>query len=619
MVQHPSRIALFFAELKRRRVVQVGLLYLGTSVVVIEAADLIFPVLGIPDFYYDVVVVLALVGFPVALILAWLYDLTPGGVARTGEMTDEELAAVRPGRTRFTMFAAMATVGVAIAVSWYAIERIGSSRAARIADEEAGAPAQRSGQRIPGTRPDVPVVAVLPFDDFSDEGAGEAFARGMHEELLARLGQSQEIALISRTSVQRWRDSELDLGQIADSLGADLVIEGSVIRTPQQVRVTVQVIDGETDVHLWSESFRQELDDIITVQANLADTIVSGLMAARGSGPGSARPTAPPGSRGSRVGTRDPVARDRFIEAMTLRASGSPDRFDRIIPLLEEAVAADSSFARGWAALADALLRKSLRAGSDRTDLSTRALAASRRALLLDPENALARTTTAVLQHRVLRDLGLAEQEFLAALESDPDDPFTQVWYAFVLLETGRPGEAAEYARSALRYARGDLEFQLMSGEILFLAREYDEAESILRDAVARNPGILDAYSALEEVAVARGDLDEAMAMRLEQIIRRPVDTGRSEELERFRALRQTGPEGYWRFRLEGIESARADGDPWYKGELAQVYMGLGDPDSALEVLESWSPSDQGMVLLGSHPAWDPLRDDPRFEALLAR
>jgi TolB-like protein/tetratricopeptide (TPR) repeat protein len=609
MESQPTRFAVFMAEVKRRHVARVALLYLGTAVVIIEAADLILPTLELQHLY-DAVVILALTGFPVALVLAWVFDVTPGGVARTEGLTGQEVVRKHARPTWMSVLTLAFTLVAAVLVSWYAIQRVSRSPGG-----DAGAPGPGTTRfaEAPALDETLPIVAVLPLEDFSEDEAGAQFAAGMHEELVARFSRIPNVRLISRTSVMLFRDSDLPLPQIADSLGATHVVEGSVVRTESQIRVTVQVIDAASDTHLWAGSFTRPVTDVIAVQEEIAEAVVQELLTSMGQG-------APGGRGGRRGGTSVPEARDLFVQAMTIRGSGDPDRYARTIPLLTQAVQLDSTFARGWSALAMAYLRQGITGTSGDTDALGRSAEAAQRALLLDPEDAAAQTVTAVLNHRLHRNLALSEEMFRNALESGRSDSSTLLWYALLLVETGRGESAVEYALEAERVAAGDLDVQVTAAQVLTLARRFEEAELKLLDARDRNPGSLDTYRALESLYLALGDYGSAVSQRMELIRRRPVDTGRTEDLRYLRrSYEADGPSGYWEYRLRKLEEARGAGEPYSVIELAQVRVGLGDRDGALDLLEGWNPGDGGLPLLGSNPAWDPLRMEPRFQALLAQ
>ncbi len=246
----------FFAELKRRRVFRVIAVYGIVAFALIEAADAIFPRVALPDWTVTLIVWLALLGFPVAVVIAWALELTPEGVRRTAEAAPGELAEIiaAPASKRWSS-AVLALVGMSalLAGTWYA------GRLSAPASGTDGAASLASAS-----------IAVLPFADMSPDRDQEYFSDGISEELLNLLGKIPGLRVAARTSSFSFKGQNLEIPEIADRLNVAHVLEGSVRKADNQVRITAQLIDARSDTHLWSETWNRTLDDIFAIQDEIA-------------------------------------------------------------------------------------------------------------------------------------------------------------------------------------------------------------------------------------------------------------------------------------------------------------------------------------------------------------
>src|SRR6056297_3289334 len=268
-----ARFVSLFAELKRRKVVRVAVVYAATAFAVLEAADLLLPRLGVPDWVMNLVVALIVLGFPIALVLAWALELTPEGIKRTGAVTETEATpGAGTGATpallgKRTVFASalLVVLGLGIGAGWF-LRPVGAPEAIPAA-ESAAAPAATAAAVADKT------IAVLPFADFSPARDHEWFADGLTEEILNALARTPDLLVTARTSSFRYKDSTLDIPQIAAELGVAHVLEGSIRSTPQRIRVTAQLIRAADGFHLWSQTYDRDPADMIEIQEDLARNI----------------------------------------------------------------------------------------------------------------------------------------------------------------------------------------------------------------------------------------------------------------------------------------------------------------------------------------------------------
>jgi adenylate cyclase len=321
-----------FTELKRRKVFRVAVVYAATAFVVLQVADIMLPSLGVPGWALSLIVVLLILGFPVALVLAWALELTPDGVRVTPAATAADRAQPTPsllGRRTLAVAGTLVVLGVGLGAGWFL--RPVSSPAPPPAAHTADAATARS-------------IAVLPFVNMSDDAANEFFADGISEELLNVLVRVDGIGVASRTSSFAYKGRELGAAAIASELGVNHILEGSVRKAGNRVRITAQLIDAVNDRHLWSETYDRELTDIFEIQDEIANAIVQALRGTLGT------------DRVERVvnvraDTDNLDAYEAYLKARQLFLARS--ELPESVRLYEHAVALDPNFARGWEGLAE--------------------------------------------------------------------------------------------------------------------------------------------------------------------------------------------------------------------------------------------------------------------------
>ena len=324
MSEKPS----FFAELKRRNVYKVAVAYAVVGWLVMQVAATVVPALHLPEAITSAVVVLVLLGFPVALVLAWAFEVTPEGIKRADEVAPNESITVQTGRK----LAALTIVVALVAAGLFAF------RAVRSNQTKTAAPPLSALAR-PAAIPEKS-IAVLPFENLSEEKQNAFFADGVQDEILTDLAKVADLKVISRTSVMQYRNTAArDLRQIGQQLGVAHVLEGSVQRAGNQVRVNAQLIDARNDAHLWAHTYDRELADVFAIQSEIAEAIAEQLQARLSPTEKAAIAEAP---------TKDVVANDLYIRARALddlaNDPGAREYLLQGISLLEEAVRRDPNF-----------------------------------------------------------------------------------------------------------------------------------------------------------------------------------------------------------------------------------------------------------------------------------
>jgi len=313
----------FLAEIQRRRVGRVAIGYGAVAWAVTEACSVVFPALHVPEWAMTFLVVFLLVGFPVAMVLAWVFDVGPGGLHRTAPLPGEGVPAVRV-RQR-------AAFGIAVLVGMaglgYLLYERGVGRA------NAGEPHNS--------------IAVMPFTNLSGDPSKDYFSDGMSEELLDLLARVPGLQVASRTSAFSYKGRNVDIRQVGRELGVETVLEGSVRQQGDQVRITAQLIDAETGFHLWSETYDRRLEDIFAVQDEISQAIVDRLRL-------QLAPTEQKLAQHDRPPTQNVEAYEIYLQGRAIWKRRGADNLQRAIDLYQSALGKDPGFARASAALASA-------------------------------------------------------------------------------------------------------------------------------------------------------------------------------------------------------------------------------------------------------------------------
>ncbi|HEM46497.1 MAG TPA: hypothetical protein ENO23_05565, partial [Alphaproteobacteria bacterium] len=404
----------FFAELKRRKVFKVAAVYGAVAFALIQVADPLAQALRLPETFLPFVVGILLLGFPAAIVLAWAFEVTPDGVQRTGVAAPGEIEQIvaLPASSRWPAGAlALMGVGALVAGAWWAGRQTAPS--ANDAPRAEIAMVDPDGDARPS-------LAVLPFADMSPQSDQQYFSDGMTEEILATLAKVRELKVAARSSSFAFRGEHPDIRTVGDSLGVGYVIEGSVRKAGEQLRITAQLIDAADGTHLWSDSYDRPMVDVFAIQTEIAQSIAEALRVPLGLDEASRLVTP----------TGDLEAYDLYLAArgrMRERGESLPEA----IRLFEAAVARDSTWAPAWAGLAEA--REVFgwypeaweNPPSHYGERATRfaamqepAAGAARRALALDPDNASAHVALGSV-HRNRLEWGRAEAEYARALTLD--------------------------------------------------------------------------------------------------------------------------------------------------------------------------------------------------------
>ena len=588
------------SELRRRWVFRVAAVYATVGFVLVQAADYLFRALLFPPWAHRLVVVLVALGFPLALILAWAFEVTPEGVYRTrraggatgpgaeGEESGEGGDVARPGRSAVPFWAGAALLAAA-AAGVFVVGDFGG--------EPAGEAAGAGGA---GTSS----IAVLPFADLSPTGDQQFFSDGMSEEILDALSRIEGLLVAARTSSFRFRGGETDARAIGDSLGVAAVLNGSVARDGQAVRVRARLVSASDGYQLWTETYTRRLDDVFAIQEEIARSVVRALEVRLASSDDSSLAARP---------TEDLEAYDLYLRGRYQWNRRTVDGIRRGMERFREALDLDPGLARAWAGLADSHVLLSSFGVMDPEEGYERAREAAERALEIR-ELAEAHASLGAVSADYDWRLAEAEEHYRRAIELDPNYPTARYWYAEILADVGRTEEAVSMARRAQELDPLSLLASATEGRAYYLGRRFDEAAEKLEETLDRGPQ-LTAYLYLGLTYTRQGRHERAV---------QTLEEGR----ERYAGVSTvTGLLGYALARAGRTEEARRllgelvelrEERPVAAIDVAAIHVGLGDREAALEWLRrAYEERNWQLRFLGTEPLFDPLRSEPRFRELL--
>jgi TolB-like protein/Tfp pilus assembly protein PilF len=619
----------FIAELKRRHVVRAGVAYAAVGFVVLQAAEIIQQAWAFPEWVLRLVVVFTLLGFPLVVALAWVYEITPMGLRTTRDL-DGGAALPEMGGLPRIAFLILTTLAVGVSGWWWVRSNVGDVVGAGTPGAS-GYPAAAARGAGEGIRS----LAVLPFESFSPEQGRDYFAEGMHEALISRLSQLDFLRVLSRTSASHYDKTGKSVPQIGAELGVDALIEGSVLRADGRVRITVQLIEVATDRHLWARDYERDLVDVIALQREVADAVVAELRGelapdpaveaqVTASAPAPVDPEATEAVMMGRMALAD-AAEDAQIEAVSL---------DSAAQHFQRAIQRDPTFAPAHSGLAQVYLMRALSGEGEPSPEDVRAAEESvKQALALDPNS---RETQEVVAH-----FGLLSPEQVSELVAGgPFAPEVRLGSDSIgivivgseerpMLSLTEPGRQLEIAWARRDAESGSSDALVRAARRFFSIGMPDQARDVLQRVVVADPRHMPAWDELEQIHRAMGDLDAVVELwrnrsRVSPAAPPTPGASPSPSTSSIRALEQAvardSAAGYWTWRLGELEARSQRGAPVSPVELAVAHAGLGDADEALTLLEEAARAgDPRVRFVRSDPVWDPLRRDPRFMRVMAQ
>ena len=442
----------FFTELKRRNVYKVAVAYAIVGWLSIQIATQVFPFLEIPNWVVRLVIVAVAIGFPIALVIAWAFELTPEGLKRT-----EDVQASGERVPKKHAWIVVVIVGAVLSVGVFFFGRY-SAQAPRQSEAATGIP-QKS-------------IAVLPFENLSDDKGAAYFAEGIQDEILTKLASIADLKVISRTSTAKYKSKPEDLNTVSQQLGVANVLEGSVQKAAGKVRVNVQLIDARADSHLWAKTYDRDLADVFAIQSEVAQEIADSLKAKLS--PAEANTVA-------RAPTNDTQAYDLFLkgefEQRVANSNFRPESFDQAARWYKEAIARDPNFALAVAQLAICQLRRHwLTEPLSETELMEIGRLA-KQALTLAPDLPEAHVAIGLFHYYGFREYDQALTEFRRALELRPNYSLALQFIAFVHRRQGKWDRTVEELKRSIEQDPGDAYVRGGLAETYVFLRRWKEAE----------------------------------------------------------------------------------------------------------------------------------------------
>jgi TolB-like protein/Tfp pilus assembly protein PilF len=577
----------FLAEAVRRKLFRFLTLYVVAAWVALQVADLAFQGMGVPDEAIRYVWYGAFLLVPLVLLIGWRYDLTTHGVVRTPP-SDAPGAKIALAPADRLLLSGSGIVTVAV------IAFLGM----RVAD-----------MRVPDAFGPKPVIsansiAVLPLDNLTGDPDQAYFVAGMHDALISYLSKIDALKVISRTSANAYRDAAKTLPQIARELRVARLVEGTVYRDGSDIRISVQLIDGKTDEHLWAESYERDVANILSLQADMARDIA-------GQFENLLRPDSPSPLQGREV---DPETFELYLKGMYHLYQFTPEGIERGLALLHQAVDRDPGDPLAYAGLA--LGYNEIGHASGPRSAFPKAKAAARTALKLDPASAEAYAALAEATLYFDWDWEQSRKYFERALELNPHLSQALGHYAFLLILIDSPETAFDHAERARQASPLAPVWPSFACWLYMVEDRFDEAIAACEDALDLVPDFPLGLYCLGQVYTAMGRIEDAIAAH-ERIPQN--DPMRNKALGPTLAMAGRRDEA-----VALAEAMLADPDPKDLLHAAFVYTALGENDEAVRRLEiAYDARVDWFPWIASHNGYggvlEGMRDDPRFVDLIAR
>jgi TolB-like protein/Flp pilus assembly protein TadD len=572
----------FFAEVKRRNVYKVAVAYIVGGWALSQGIAQVFPVFDVPNWAIRLVVLLIIIGLPVALVLAWAFEITPQGIKRT-ETAD---AMPEAARQKNNAWIYIVVVGAVVSIGLFFLGRYTAGNAASRNSEAAVVLPQKS-------------IAVLPLLNESGDPKDEYFSDGLSEELIAALAQISGLKVIGRSSSFRFKDRKEEPKAIGEKLGVGTLLDGTVRKQGDRVRIVAELVNAADGMQLWTRTFDRELKDIFAVQEEIAKAVAESLKVTL-LGSDSAQKNAP----------KNAEAHNAYLQGHFYLVRRNVEDFRRAIDYYDQAIELDPEYALAYAERAEAWTFWGDLTGQ-RPMAYPKARTDAEKAVAIAPELAEARAALGWV--RCFVDWKFAEglRELKRAKELSPTNPTANDLLARIIVYMGRFDEAERQARQAVELDPLSTVTHGNLARVLFCAGKLDEADAAARKAAELQPTGAANHRWQVLIAAQRGDGETAL---------------REAQLE--------PDEGYRRFELavaqyvagdrQAADAALADlmakAREGFAYQIAEVYAVRGEKDKAFEWLQiSFDDRDAGMLSLVVDPLVRSLRHDPRYKNLVAK
>jgi serine/threonine-protein kinase len=575
----------FFSELRRRNVYKVAVAYIVGGWALSQGIAQVLPVFDVPNWWIRLVVLLIIIGFPIALIIAWAFEVTPEGIKRT-EVAD---AMQHAGRQKKNAWIYVVVVGAAVSIGLFFLGRYTAGNAAPRHNEAATAIPEKS-------------IAVLPLINESGDPKDEYFSDGLSEELIAALAQISGLKVIGRSSSFRFKDRKEEPKMIGEKLGVSTLLDGTVRKQGDRVRIVAALVNAADGIQLWTRTFDRQLKDIFTVQEEIAKAVAQSLkVTLLGSGSGPAQVSA----------TDNAEAHNAYLQGHFYLLRRNVEDFRKAIDYYDQAIQLDPNYALAYAERAEAWAFLGDFTGQ-RPTAYPKASTDAKKAVAIAPTLAEARAALGWVL--CLADWKFAEglAELRRAKELSPANPTANDLLARIIVYLGRFDEAERQAREAVELDPLSIITQGNLARVLFYAGKLDEAEAAARKAAELQPTGAGTHRFQVLIAAQRGDGEAAL---------REAQLEPNPGFRRF----ELAVAHYVRGDRAAADAALADliansGREGFAYQIAEVYALRGEKDKAFEWLQiALDDRDAGMLGLLTDPLLRGLRDDPQYKNLVAK
>jgi len=535
----------FFAELKRRNVYKVAIAYAVIAWLLIQAASILFPTFEAPGWVMRVFVTVLAFGFPIALIIAWAFEMTPEGMKRTENLSPDEHIPQWSGRKFAALIVSVVLLAGGLLVFQSLRPRTPGSVIAPLTNNKS--------------------IAVMPFTSLSEDKANAYFANGIQDEILTRLSKIADLKVISRTSTQQYQSKPGNLSEIAKQLGVTHILEGSVQKAGDAVRVNVQLIKAEGDSHLWADTYDRKLTDIFAVETEVAQRIASSL---------EARLTGGESQQIAAIPTKNPQAYDAYLRGLSLITRQSFADVRKAAEFFRHAIELDPEYAQAWAQLS--IAESEIYFSDEQTQARLEAARrAAETAVRLQPELSETRNALGLFYYFCLKDFDRALQELEEARKRSPNDSNIIFATGLVKRRQGKLDEAIEYQKKATTMDPRNPDIWANLARSYRGKRDFPAAREMFDRAFAISPDELAFIGDKAEAYLAEGNLDAA-----ERLLRDPKIGGANEIVgQSIRCL-------VFRRRFEEAAQAAAKNMQLNKGTSP---LGLADDKAWLGALQKWA------------------------------
>jgi adenylate cyclase len=584
-----------FKELQRRNVVRVAIGYIVSTWLLVQVADLVLENIGAPDWVMQTIMLVLALGFPVVLFFSWAYEVTPEGIKRESEIDRTQSITHVTGRKLDRAIVAV----LVIALAYFAYDKFVLSAAREAALIEATTQAVAEQASVPEVAMETrKSIAVLPFVNMSSDEEQEYFSDGLSEELLILLAKIPELQVAARTSSFSLKGKDLQISEVGEILKVAHVLEGSVRKVGNQVRITAQLIKTNDGYHMWSETYDRSLENIFAIQDEIATAVVAQL-----------KVTLLGDTPAAKVTT--PEAYVLFLQARHLTQQGTKEGYERSHELLKQVVAIDPGYAAAWSELARNYTNRAGFAMLAAEEGFRLAREAAERALAIDPNDAQAHTSLGYIAIVYDGDLAVAAPYYKRALELEPANPKVIRSAASLSANLGRMNQAivlGEYV--VIRDPVNSIGHNNLGNDYLRAGR-LDEAIVSYRTALTLSPDNIGGQYFIGEALLFKDEPDAALAAFAE------------EEDDEWRvkgtalALHSLGRSAEFEAAFDELREGWAEEWP---SEIAHVYAWVGNADEAFEWLDkAIEQNEAGLEIQFQMQFFASLHSDPRWVAFRDR